>query len=212
MIEKSKHYYRTMLESQKCFLMACYKLVTAHPLSCRSAFNMNDDVLQFISSIGESEFSDLCDNLNYWILSPISRPSESWSDPDECFFIKWIDSLESSCKFLNDVESENLKNCLESEQEPLLRNVLNAQSALLFCVGDLTLSDAGFASLVLGINKKHLNRLKDNWFNPNKFVSISELPPIFRINPNLKFNELRTFHNKANDLVIENALFSFMPI
>ena len=211
MIDNGKSYYSLMLESQKKFLLASYRLAYKYPYACKSAFNMGDDTLSFILSRTEGEFESILEDLNFWILSPIQRESISWSQPAECFFSKWVDTLETSRPFLSNDESTNLTKCLREETEPLLKNVLSAQSGLLFSIGDLAVSDVGFASLMLNIDRNVLSRLASNWLSSNKFSSISELPPIFNINPKISIDEINA-GGEISILAIENALYSFKTV
>jgi hypothetical protein len=172
---------------------------------------MGDDALSYISSISEEDFKSLCEKLNFWILTPIQRESISWSQPAECFFSKWVDCLVSNKSFLSEHESINLKRCLSDEAEPLLKEVLSAQAGLLFSIGDLAVSDVGFASLILNIDRNVLNRLANNWLNPNKFSSISDLPPIFNVNKKLNFDDI-LIGGEIGILAIENALYSFKTV
>ncbi|MGI2115607.1 hypothetical protein ACRN9G_18670 [Shewanella frigidimarina] len=172
---------------------------------------MGDDTLSFILSRTEGEFESLLEDLNFWILSPIQMESISWSQPAECFFSKWVDTLETSRPFLSNDESTNLTKCLREETEPLLKNVLSAQSGLLFSIGDLAVSDVGFASLMLNIDRNVLSRLASNWLSSNKFSSISELPPIFNINPKISIEDINA-GGEISILAIENALYSFKTV
>lgn len=201
-----RDFYRTLLRSQRSYLIAFRELAVAEPVLCSQLFGLKISNVSSLASYSAEEWERFVRGVRHWVL----KPKKDFADNN--LFDYWLSNIRAESSIAEMMNNRILfgkKHPSGLTENTFIKNISQHQFSIIQDICVSVYSNPSFTKGLLFLTDDTVRLIGDNYFNSNKFHFCDPFLPIFVLNEAVADNRFFSLGEKAYRH-IEHRLFSIV--